>query len=219
MKKILLTILTILLSIGFSINSLASYTASAANPKITIKNYKNGQFKYAVISGSKYASINAKMFNYTKKIYKDDLALQEQFKKELQSGYSSTSDTAYEKAIYCQKKFNNTKKISILCTVSGYTGGAHGYAFAKTFNLLNSKEIKLKEAFKDTSNYITGKRYAKQYMLNRPNKYPFAGTDTSIAGHPFYWTSNGATVIMAQYEVASYVEGMQRVPILKEFLK
>lgn len=218
MKKIVAVLSSFALFLVILISPISGEKASAAGPKVTIKNYKSKQFQYAVISGSKYTAANKTMLNYTKKVYKENLAVKKQLKQEQKEGWTSY-DMEYSTAISCKVAYKTTKKLSIYCVDSGYTGGAHGFAAVKTFNYLNGKAIGLKSAFKSTSHYNKGKKAATSYLLKRPSKFIFADKSTSIAGHPFYWTKNGLSVVMGQYEVAAYSEGMPAIPIAKTLLK
>jgi len=72
----------------------------------------------------------------------------------------------------------------------------------------------LKGAFKSEAAYLKAKKYAKAKMLGYPEKYPFADSTTTIAGHPYYWVaSGGIKVVFAPYEVAPYAAGPVTVSI------
>lgn len=210
MRKVLIFLISFaflsIASLGITVND----SAQAASPKVSIKNYKKDKnFNYPVINGKKYAQANKKMLNFTKQVYAADLKAQKNYKKDVKKGYTISVVSYYEN-ISCKKVYQTSKKLSIVCIVYSYSGGAHGYSYAKIFNFLNGKQITLKKAFKSEKNYVAGKRYAKQYILNKPNTYIFADNKTTIASHPFYWTSKGLHVIFGEYEITSYSEGLVR---------
>ncbi|MGE7925010.1 hypothetical protein ACQKND_17780 [Viridibacillus arvi] len=67
LPKLFILIMAFALLITFT--GIHDVAAAATNPKITIKKYKNNSnFKYAVISGSKYKTVNKKMLDYVTSI-------------------------------------------------------------------------------------------------------------------------------------------------------
>ncbi|WP_146549735.1 RsiV family protein [Rummeliibacillus suwonensis] len=196
-----------------------SNNVSATGPTVKIKHYKNNKnFQYAVISGTKYKNANAKMLKYTKTVYQANAKLQTRLKKDLKAG-RAMKGMKYWSTVSCRKRYNTTNKTSILCINDTYDGGAHGMPYVKSFNLYKGKVIRLKSAFKSESNYTAGKKYAKNYMLNHPNNYPFADQQTTIAGHSFIWTKKGLQVVFDPYEVASFAGGIKYVPVPGKYLK
>ncbi len=199
--------------------ALPEVKAHAAEPKVTIKKYKNDKhYQYAVISGSKYKNANATMLAYAKQVYKENEKLQQQLKSDIKKGYVP-QDMTYWADVTCKQKYNKKSKISIFCMKYTYTGGAHGLESSKTFNFLNGKSTSLKSAFKSEKSYIEGKAYAKNYILNHKDKYPFADYTTTIAGHSFYWTPTGLKVIFEPYEVNAYAYSFQYVNVPSKYLK
>lgn len=218
MKKSLIAIMNIMIACVLVTTAFAD-NVSAAGPSIKIKHYKNNKnFQYAVISGAKYKSANAKTLKYVKKVYQENAKLQTRLKKDLKSG-KAMKGMQYWSTVSCAKKYNTTNKSSILCINDIYQGGAHGMQYVKSFNLYKTKVISLKSAFKSESNYIAGKKYAKNYMLNHPNNYPFADQQTTIAGHSFIWTKNGLRVVFNPYEVDSYAGWIKTVLVPGKYLK
>lgn len=219
MKKYLVFVISVLTMCLFVSTVIPDVKASAAEPKVTIKKYKNSKYyQYAVISGSKYKNANKKMLDYAKKVYKDNRELQIQLKNDIKKGYVP-KNMAYYSRVGCEKRYNKKSKVSVFCVNYTYTGGAHGMEVAKTFNFINGKSTSLKSAFKSTKSYKEGKAYAKNYILNHPSKYPFADYTTTIAGHSYFWTSNGLKVIFGPYEVNAYAYGFQYVTIPSKYLK
>lgn len=219
MKKWVISIVSILsICLVFS-STVSEYDAQAVGPTVKIKKYKNNRYyQYAVISGAKYKRANAKMLEHTKKIYKVNAKLQTKLKKDLKSG-RAMKGMQYWSKISCKKKYSSSSKISILCVNDTYDGGVHGMQTVKSFNLYKGKVIGLKPAFSSEKNYVDGKSYAKNYMLNHPNDYPFADHQTTIAGHSFFWTSKGLKVVFDPYEVNSYAAGIQYVSVPSKYLK
>lgn len=213
---ILLGFLTLCLMISVTTPKME---AQAAGPKVTIKKYKDKkEYQYAVISGAKYKKANAQMLAYTKHVYRVNEKLQKKNKEDLKKG-SIPNGMPYFSVITCSKKFSQSSKVSIFCEKYTYTGGAHGMPYSKTFNFLNGKSMSLKGAFQSAKSYEDGKAYAKRYILSHPEKYPFADSHTSIAGHSFFWTTKGLKVIFEPYEVSSFADGFKYVSISSKYLK
>lgn len=186
--------------------SFNSVQAEAAAPKVTYKTYKDPMIRYAVISGSKYKAVNAKMYKEAKQTYAYHKKLQKQ-SKDYAAGQS------------CETVYRTTKKVSILCDYYENTGGAHPNHGFGAYSTYNGKLITLKKAFKSDADYKAGKKYAKNYILSRPNKYMLADHTTTIAGHTYYWSKKGIEVVFSPYEVAPYAAGMVTVPIPQKYLK
>lgn len=186
--------------------SFSSIQAEAAAPKVTYKTYKDPMVRYAVISGSKYKSVNAKMYKEAKQTYAVHKELQKE-SKDYSAGQS------------CEAVYRTTKKVSILCDYHEYTGGAHpNHGFA-AYSTYNGKLITLKKAFKSDKDYKAGKKYAKNYILSRPNKYRLADKSSTIAGHTYLWTKKGIEVVFSPYEIGPYSDGMLTVPVPQKYLK
>ncbi|MGX9133296.1 PdaC/SigV domain-containing protein [Rummeliibacillus sp. JY-2-4R] len=219
MKKYLVLIISVFTMCLFLSTGISEIKAHSSEPKITIKKYKNNKhYQYAAISGLKYKAANARMLAYTKQVYKDNEKLQQQLKTDIEKGYVPT-DMEYWSIVSCEKKYNKKSKVSILCVNYTYTGGAHGLEISKTFNFINGKSTSLKSAFKSEKSYAEGKAYAKNYILKHKDKYPFADQTTTIAGHSFYWTTDGLKVIFEPYEVNAYAYGFQYVTVPSKYLK
>lgn len=189
-----------------SILSFTSMQADAAGPKVTYKTYKERTIQYAVISGSQYKAVNAKMYDQAKETYR----FNKKYTKQSADYYAAQS---------CETIYKNKMKVSILCYYNEYTGGAHPNHFFTAYSTYKGKHISLKKAFKSDKDYKKGKKYAKNYILSRPNKYRLADSSTTIAGHTYYWTNKGLNVVYSPYEISPYADGMMTVPILKKYLK
>lgn len=124
---------------------------------------------------------------------------------------------------------SNSSFISIAITVSGYTGGAHGYSNTVTFNydVTNKKEIGLDYFYPNNPNYLktisdisrvqlTEKliKASEQDVLDDNIKsMMIEGTDPSNPQNfkMFTFTNNEIHVYFGQYQVAPYVYGEQTI--------
>ena len=192
---------------------LQSLGASAVAPKISVKHYKTEQIQYAVIHGDKYKAVNAKMLNEAKETYALQKELDQQLARDKANG-SVPDYMEYWAVLTPFVKYKSSTKVSILTQLYVYNGGAHGNSSYESYNVYKGTQLSLKGAFKSEAAYLKAKKYAKAKMLGYPEKYPFADSTTTIAGHPYYWVApGGIKVVFAPYEVAPYAAGPVTVSI------
>src|SRR3989344_948907 len=124
----------------------------------------------------------------------------------------------------------NEEFISVLVTVGGYTGGAHGYQNLISFNydVVNKKDVKLSDLFPGNSNYLktvsdfsrkdlTTQFRKKLEVKTKDDEKVFQGsvipmmlagtTPESLNFSVFTFTKDAVKLYFTQYQVAPYAMG------------
>ncbi len=112
----------------------------------------------------------------------------------------------------------NEKYISILVHVNGFSGGAHGYEnlYSYNYDVVNKKELSLKDFFKNDSNYLkTVSDFAKtnltEQFKNNIKRADFA-TDIewneAINSVPISMIDEGTRPLLQNFSVFTYEPGM-----------
>lgn len=193
------------------------YTSAVTNPKITIKSFKNNDnFRYAVISGSKYKNANKKMADYVAYIYSQNKAWKKESQRYQDQGIQEPEYFSY---LSCKVKYNHNNKISITCENDYLYGTNHSEKQMKVFNFYSGKSVSLKNAFKSSKDYVAANKYVKSYIAKNKNKYPLATKDTEMYHHDFYWTSTSIKVVYNPYELAGFAHGIITISVPKKYVK
>ncbi|MGL5712291.1 MAG: DUF3298 and DUF4163 domain-containing protein, partial [Paraclostridium sp.] len=110
-------------------------------------------------------------------------------------------------------EFNKSNILSIPLTMYEFTGGAHGLTTIKSFNydVSTGKEIKLKDLFKENSNYkeVINKHISEEISKN-PSVY-FVGEEgfKGISDiQTFYIDDEGLVIYFSLYDIAPYSTGI-----------
>lgn len=107
--------------------------------------------------------------------------------------------------------YNQDNYLSIPIFTYSFTGGAHGISYLKSFNydLLNKKEIKINDLFKEDVDYKTViKNFIKKEMVKNPNSY-FLDSEINInENQEFYLDKDGVVIYFQVYDIAPYYMGI-----------
>ncbi|HHY91623.1 MAG TPA: DUF4163 domain-containing protein, partial [Clostridiales bacterium] len=118
---------------------------------------------------------------------------------------------------------NDNQTMSISVTYYQYTGGAHGITYKEAVNvdLVNGKELSLKELFAGSEDYqqVITYELLKQ-MNNEEYLFPEAVRDFKASDDlKFYLTDEGIVFYFDPYEIAPYVRGIVEYQIPYDSLK
>lgn len=119
---------------------------------------------------------------------------------------------------------SNDRFISVLVRIEGYSGGAHGYHVASSYNydVKAQKELSitdfmtLKEA-SDASRALLKKNFEANGDYSTYEGFSIVGTDPSKAENfsVFTFIPKSITIYFNEYQVAPYASGAQKVEILR----
>lgn len=152
-------------------------------------------------------------FAFSQDIQKQGLQFAQDAKKQGWIVRPYTASTSYKVT------YNQNNLVSITCTYSNYTGGAHGNSEIRTFNfdLTTGKQLVLKDVFNKNENYISiiNEEIEKQIKLN-PTKY-FSEKEqcfVTIRRDQSFGIENGNVVLYFNpYEIAPYSTGAPQFKI------
>ncbi|ASQ45298.1 DUF3298 and DUF4163 domain-containing protein [Legionella clemsonensis] len=133
---------------------------------------------------------------------------------------ASTASTSGKNSLYIDYKlpFQNEKAVSLLFTVSVYSGGAHPNNTVKTFNFIEGQEITLADVFKPESPYLSQiAKVSRAAILEKKlsdEKWVITGTEPTADNYRNWnFTKDGIAIVFDTYQVAAYVYGPQTVEI------
>ncbi|MDR1774300.1 MAG: DUF3298 and DUF4163 domain-containing protein [Clostridioides sp.] len=191
---------------------------------VKIDKYMNGEFVFPVVLNSDKKIeklINSQIEGDIKNFYTQNhkSAVKSYF--DLQSEdvkYKITADYVLEN--------NDENFLSIKIRYYVYAGGAHGYYEDKSYNydIKNSKEIKLKDFFKDGINYvedinsIISSKIEEKKKEEGKNYEPYT-FKTINKEQKFYLSNDSIVIYFDLYEIAPYVGGIPEFAINKNSLK
>lgn len=184
-------------------------------------NYVKCDIEIPVVEGINNKSAESKI----NKLFSDGInSFQKQLEKDAKESYESSSKEAIEFRKYAANSkfkvsYNKNNLLSITITYYSYTGGAHGMAYNKSYNIdLNTgNEAFMEDFFSKDEDYrnIIINNIDKQ-MKNDPDKYfPDANTNVrKISQDQDFYIEDGNIVVYYQlYEIAPYCCGMPEFKI------
>ncbi|RMF60527.1 MAG: DUF3298 domain-containing protein [Calditrichaeota bacterium] len=136
-------------------------------------------------------------------------------------------ELGWDQSIECRIHFFSPELISLLISISEYTGGAHGNLRFRTLNYTsierNFRELTLNELFLPNSNYVdilsrlcvNDLKIQGASLITSQQVKTFSESDFS----EFTINPAGLTIYFAPYEVGAYAEGPYQVFIPFNLLK
>ncbi len=121
-----------------------------------------------------------------------------------------------------QVKYNQSGLLSIVFMDYFYSGGAHGGTVQSsyTFDLKTGREYKIKDLFKDGSDYISViNSEVKKQMQERDMTVLLAPFDSIKADQDYYLSNNAVVVYFQQYEYLPYAYGIPEFAVDFSLLK
>lgn len=214
MKKVIILLLSLIV-----INSFFSMSSTQATTQFIKHTYnKNQNVQYYSIKGTKYSKVNSKMKADAKAINKKDLE-NKKIGKQIKSEYP-----LYDK-LKPTIKYQSGNRISILAKESWYCASPYYYMY-HGYNLVNGKQITLKQAFKSKDAYkkanlqiakkINKIENTNQFNKKGVNKY---GKTAMQLVDAFYWTKKGLYVVYNTSKVASVAAQQQIFKINNKYAK
>lgn len=144
----------------------------------------------------------------------------ESYKKMYESEPNKDQYVKYQYEDYTDYKvsYNKNNILSIPVTMYQFTGGAHGLTDIKSFNydLSTGKELKLKDLFKENSNYKEViNKHIKDEISKNSGVY-FIGKDAFKGiseNQNFYIEDGGIVIYFSLYDIAPYSTGIPKFVI------
>ena len=201
------------------INKLDVFVSSE---EINVENkYIKVNIKYPVIQEVSDKSIQNRL---NEKFKKDVLYFKSEIEKQAVEAYNYSKNKGfpfmtYEVFIDFKVTFNKNNILSIPASYYSYTGGAHGFTIIRPYNinLTSGKEIKLKDIFKEGTDYKTIiKNEIIRQMKENPNEYfPEAlNKIKSISDDQNFYLEDGNIIIYyGLYDIAPYASGIKEFKI------
>jgi hypothetical protein len=211
------------LSAVLSVGALVAPGVAQAKPKVTAHYYLgNHRIRYYSVAGSTYKAANALMKAYAKAAYATNRNAVAMYNEDRKDDPEVTLDTYYFK-ISPKVKYSAGGKLSILYTEGWWLNGPHPDTTYTSYNFYKGKRIYLTKAFKSKAKYSSANARAQEHwrlMWSQEGLYerPDA-SETGLAGHDYYWTSKGMTVIYETYSLGSFADGERRYAVPKSYLK
>lgn len=215
MKKVFIFFLSLI-----AINFLLLTSNAQAKTEFTKHTYnKNKNVQYYSIKGTKYSKVNSKMKAKAKYINKRDLENKE-IGKRIKWEYP-----LYDK-LKPTIKYQSGNRISILAKESWYCASPYSYMYYG-YNLVNGKQITLKQAFKSKESY----KKANKQVADSLNKKLDGFSDIDKNGKDrngktalervdaFYWTEKGLYVVFNTGSVAPTAAQQQIIKVSNKYAK
>lgn len=205
----------------FSIPLLAfalSSTAQAAPTFIKHTYKQNDNIHYYSLKSVKYKTVNHRMKLAAKKAYGDDIK-NKKWAKEINADYP------FYNKLKPTIKYQTGNRISILTKETWYAGGPFNYLYT-SYNLVDGKQITLKQAFKSTTTYKKAnlqiaKKINKKFDYKQFNKYG-KNSDGKTALQlvdAFYWSEKGLYVVYSTNTIASTAAQQQTFKVSHSYSK
>lgn len=217
MKKILLLLMSLItINLLFLTNNMQAATLNYT------KHYynKDNNVQYYSIAEKKYTSVNHKMKVDAGKIYKRDIQ-----NKKIQKIDKSTY--AYYDKLEPVIKYQSNSRISILTKEYWYCGGESDTLY-HSYNLINGKQVTLKEAFKSKNAYDKANKQIATYLRKKIENGTWITKDGTVEfSHKkvieevdaFYWTKKGLYVAFDTGSIAVVAAGDQVVHVSNKYVK